>query len=149
MTSHSYRSTKAHFSRRSNADPVGDAVAGMVDGPEPSDGELAAIAAQECDWRGSALCAEVDPELWFPEKGVPGEAAHGRAAKKICAACPVQAQCLEYALSLSGVVRLQGIWAGTNEPARLRIVAAGAADAAIEAARARQDALTAPAHLAA
>ena len=37
----------------------------------------------------SALCAEVDPELFFPEKG--GSAAE---AKAVCAECPVAALCL-------------------------------------------------------
>ena len=37
----------------------------------------------------SALCAQVDPELFFPDKG--GSAAE---AKAVCAACPVTALCL-------------------------------------------------------
>jgi WhiB family transcriptional regulator, redox-sensing transcriptional regulator len=37
----------------------------------------------------SALCAQVDPELFFPEKG--GTPAP---AKSICARCPVTALCL-------------------------------------------------------
>lgn len=37
----------------------------------------------------SALCAQVDPELFFPEKG--GSPA---AAKTVCAECPVTALCL-------------------------------------------------------
>ena len=38
----------------------------------------------------AALCAQVDPELWFPEVGEPA-----REAKAICAACPVRATCLD------------------------------------------------------
>ena len=37
----------------------------------------------------SALCAQVDPELFFPELG-----GTGAAAKAVCAACPVTALCL-------------------------------------------------------
>ena len=37
----------------------------------------------------SALCAEVDPELFFPEKGQ-----SPAPAKAVCAACPVTALCL-------------------------------------------------------
>jgi WhiB family redox-sensing transcriptional regulator len=37
----------------------------------------------------SALCAQVDPELFFPEKGQPSAA-----ARAVCAACPVTALCL-------------------------------------------------------
>jgi WhiB family redox-sensing transcriptional regulator len=46
-----------------------------------------ADAAREV-W-ASALCAQVDPELFFPETG--GSAA---AAKAVCAECPVTALCL-------------------------------------------------------
>lgn len=46
-----------------------------------------ADAAREV-W-ASALCAQVDPELFFPEKG--GSPA---AAKAVCAQCPVTALCL-------------------------------------------------------
>lgn len=45
-------------------------------------------------WMNDALCAQVDPDLWFPEVGGPT-----REAKRICARCPVREQCLEYALS--------------------------------------------------
>ena len=53
----------------------------------PGGGMAPADAAREV-W-SSALCAEVDPELFFPEKG--GTAAP---AKAVCAACPVTALCL-------------------------------------------------------
>jgi WhiB family redox-sensing transcriptional regulator len=134
MTSRRHSSgVKAHNSRRSNADPVAAAVIAALDGDvlEPTDAELAELAAAEdgYDWRDDALCAQVDPELFFPEKGVPGDAAHGRAAKKICARCPVSVQCLEFALSMDGVIRIQGIWAGTNERARQRMKAERAAEA--------------------
>src|ERR687894_336807 len=44
-------------------------------------------------WQEQALCAETDPEAFFPEKG-----GSTREAKKICTGCEVKAQCLEYAL---------------------------------------------------
>jgi len=51
------------------------------------------------DWRSAAVCAQVDAELFFPE------ADRGRAyelqvaaAKRVCAACPVRAECLDFAL---------------------------------------------------
>jgi WhiB family redox-sensing transcriptional regulator len=46
-----------------------------------------ADAAREV-W-ASALCAQVDPELFFPEKGQPSAP-----AKAICSRCPVTALCL-------------------------------------------------------
>ncbi len=57
-------------------------------------------------WQDAALCAEVDPELWFPPRG--GKAA---AAKRICARCPVAAPCLALALATGPEF---GIWAGLN-----------------------------------
>ena len=62
-------------------------------------------------WRAHALCAQVDPELWFPEKG--GSAAP---AKRICFACPVRIECLSYALETG---QDDGIWGGhTRESLR-------------------------------
>lgn len=59
------------------------------------------------DWKNYARCAEVDSELWFPEKG-----GTTRPAKRICSACEVRAECLEYALSN----RFRyGIWGGASE----------------------------------
>jgi hypothetical protein len=57
-------------------------------------------------WRHRALCATVDPELWFPPPG-----ARATAAKRICAGCPVRAECLAFALA---VAPQYGIWAGLN-----------------------------------
>jgi WhiB family redox-sensing transcriptional regulator len=45
------------------------------------------------DFMVDALCAQTDPDIFFPN---PGE--NARAAKKICAACPVINECLKYAL---------------------------------------------------
>lgn len=53
----------------------------------PGGGMVPADAAREV-W-DSALCAEVDPELFFPEKGQ-----SSAPAKAVCAACPVMALCL-------------------------------------------------------
>lgn len=47
-------------------------------------------------WSALALCAEADPEAWYPEVG---EAA--AAVKRICARCPVRLPCLEDALASS------------------------------------------------
>jgi hypothetical protein len=49
----------------------------------------------EWDWRLDAACAEVDPELFFPETGQVPQAA---AAKQVCAGCVVRGPCLEAAL---------------------------------------------------
>lgn len=64
-----------------------------------------AAELQEPAWQDFALCAEVDPDLFFPEQGEPNSA-----AKKICRGCPVRGECLEYSLSLDEDP--DGIWGG-------------------------------------
>jgi FixJ family two-component response regulator len=59
------------------------------------------------DWQTRALCAQVDPDLWFPEKG-----ASSRPARRICQRCPVQPQCLADALARG---ERHGVWGGLNE----------------------------------
>lgn len=44
-------------------------------------------------WMADALCRQVDPDLWFPEKG-----GSTRDAKAICRTCPAMERCLAYAL---------------------------------------------------
>ncbi|ASN51445.1 WhiB family transcriptional regulator [Sinomonas sp. R1AF57] len=72
---------------------------------EPEEGELA--------WQAEALCAQTDPEAFFPEKG-----GSTRDAKKVCGSCTVRAQCLEYALAND---ERFGIWGGLSERERRRL----------------------------
>jgi WhiB family redox-sensing transcriptional regulator len=58
-------------------------------------------------WMFGAACRGVT-ETMFPERG---ENRVARRAKKICAGCPVAAECLEYALELRPSA---GVWAGLN-----------------------------------
>ena len=67
----------------------------------------------ELSWMGRGRCAEVDPELHFPAKG--GSTAP---AKRICRACDVRPECLEYALAHS---ERFGIWGGMSERERRRL----------------------------
>jgi len=67
----------------------------------------------ELGWQTDALCAQTDPEAFFPEKG-----GSTRDAKKVCGACNVRAQCLEYALSND---ERFGIWGGLSERERRRL----------------------------
>ncbi len=57
-------------------------------------------------WTRSPSCAETDPDLFFPDRKAGDSAA---AAKRICHACPVQAECLEYAVRTNQTI---GIWGG-------------------------------------
>jgi Transcription factor WhiB len=49
----------------------------------------------ERDWRLDAACANLDPELFFPE---PGQVPQATAAKAVCAGCVVRGPCLQAAL---------------------------------------------------
>ena len=64
-------------------------------------------------WQVDSLCAQTDPEAFFPEKG-----GSTRDAKKICASCDVRAQCLEYALQND---ERFGIWGGLSERERRKL----------------------------
>lgn len=67
----------------------------------------------QLSWQADALCAQTDPEAFFPEKG-----GSTRDAKKICAGCEVRAQCLEYALEND---ERFGIWGGLSERERRKL----------------------------
>jgi len=65
------------------------------------------------EWHDRALCAETDPEAFFPEKG-----GSTREAKQVCRGCEVSAECLEYALERD---ERFGIWGGLSERERRRL----------------------------
>jgi WhiB family transcriptional regulator, redox-sensing transcriptional regulator len=64
-------------------------------------------------WQDRALCAQTDPEAFFPEKG-----GSTREAKRVCRGCEVRAECLEYALEND---ERFGIWGGLSERERRRL----------------------------
>lgn len=96
-------------------DLVGDAAA--VDHIRPLadwSGDLPGLfEAVEQDWQEQALCAQTDPEAFFPEKG-----GSTREAKRICRACGVRDECLEFALAND---ERFGIWGGLSERERRRL----------------------------
>ena len=67
----------------------------------------------ELSWQERSLCAQTDPEAFFPEKG-----GSTREAKKVCVGCEVRAECLEYALAND---ERFGIWGGLSERERRRL----------------------------
>lgn len=79
---------------------VPEAVLGAADGP--------ALA-----WQEQALCAQTDPESFFPEKG-----SSTREAKRVCLGCDVRGQCLDYALAHD---ERFGVWGGLSERERQRL----------------------------
>jgi WhiB family transcriptional regulator, redox-sensing transcriptional regulator len=64
-------------------------------------------------WQEKALCAQTDPEAFFPEKG-----GSTREAKRICLGCEVKDACLDYALAKD---ERFGIWGGLSERERRRL----------------------------
>lgn len=54
-----------------------------------------------------SLCAQVDPEEWFP-----GTGGNVRPAKAICGRCEIQARCLSSTLGFPEEVA--GVWGGTS-----------------------------------
>ena len=75
-------------------------------------------------WESRAACREGDARGFVPPMS--SEAADERrvresAAKRICADCPVQRECLEYALRVQEPF---GIWGGLNETERRALTGA-------------------------
>jgi len=68
---------------------------------------------EELTWQEQALCAQTDPEAFFPEKG-----GSTREAKRVCLSCDVRTDCLEYALEQD---ERFGIWGGLSERERRRL----------------------------
>lgn len=89
-------------------DPVRLGVPGVRQPASPETSEDNPLA-----WQSDSLCAQTDPEAFFPEKG-----GSTRDAKKICASCEVRSQCLEYALEND---ERFGIWGGLSERERRKL----------------------------
>jgi hypothetical protein len=64
------------------------------------------------EWDVDALCQQVDPDIFFPSKGVQPKSATGT-----CGLCDVRGKCLEYALKFDPQDD-QGVWGGTTERER-------------------------------
>jgi WhiB family redox-sensing transcriptional regulator len=95
-------------------DPVRLGVPGVRQ-PGPERGADGRIVADDnpLAWQTDSLCAQTDPEAFFPEKG-----GSTRDAKKICSSCEVRAHCLEYALEND---ERFGIWGGLSERERRKL----------------------------
>ena len=65
------------------------------------------------DLGGRPLCAETDPEAFFPEKG-----GSTREAKKLCGRCELTAKCLTWAMTNDEKF---GVWGGLSESERRRL----------------------------
>ena len=75
--------------------------------------ELGTFIADLPAWMDEAVCAQTDPEEFFPTVGI-----SAAAAKQVCRSCPVQADCLDYAVTHG---ERFGIWGGLTERERRRL----------------------------
>lgn len=91
----------------------------VLDKPLSDDGRLGydecipGFFDQDENWQARALCLQIDPEIFFPEKG-----GSTREPKKICASCEVRDDCLTYALEHD---ERFGVWGGLSERERRRL----------------------------
>jgi len=69
----------------------------------------------DAGWRESAACSGVESDTFFPTSE---EEPAAKAAKRICAECPVQEACLQYALSTN---QAAGVWGGLDASERRRM----------------------------
>lgn len=69
--------------------------------------------APDPTWRTQAACRGCDPDLFHPRRGQ-----DVRAAKAVCADCPVADTCLEWAMRNNMTV---GVWGGTSERERRKL----------------------------
>ena len=65
-------------------------------------------------WRQKAACRGVDPDIFYPMTDEEAED-----AKAVCASCPVNEACLEWALTTR---EKEGVWGGATERERRRII---------------------------
>lgn len=76
--------------------------------------QIVGLAEQAApSWQERALCAQTDPEAFFPEKG-----GSTREAKRVCTGCDVRSECLDYALEND---ERFGIWGGLSERERRKL----------------------------
>jgi WhiB family transcriptional regulator, redox-sensing transcriptional regulator len=72
---------------------------------------LPAPVADRWEWQVRAACRGLDPSMFFhpdDERGYAKRCREAR-AKRICTACPVRRECLEWALAIREPA---GIWGG-------------------------------------
>ena len=72
--------------------------------------EIAIVGYEQ--WMADAGCLDVDPELFYPDKG---DKHSSKRAKRICMGCPVRDQCLDHAVAHH---ELFGIWGGKSPKER-------------------------------
>jgi WhiB family redox-sensing transcriptional regulator len=79
--------------------------------------ELPGRLAERWDWQMRGLCRGADVSMFYPPDGERGRrrAQREKRAKRLCQACPVIAQCRDYALAVG---EPYGVWGGMTENER-------------------------------
>lgn len=72
--------------------------------PDQDEFDLLGLTSISLPWQEDALCAQTDPECFFPEKGT-----SARDAIAVCQQCPVAEECLAFALREQVA---HGVWGG-------------------------------------
>jgi WhiB family redox-sensing transcriptional regulator len=74
------------------------------------------MSADRYAWMADALCAQADPDTWL--EGLAGGGS--QTAKRICAGCPVIAECDQHrgALEAHDGIQLRGVWGGRTQNQR-------------------------------
>lgn len=73
-------------------------------------------AREALAWQDDALCAQIDPEL-FIASDEEKNGAKAALAKRVCAACLVTDECLEYALANNE----EGVWGALSDNQRKKL----------------------------
>lgn len=66
-------------------------------------------------WYEDAACSSYPSEMFFPPNDAPAAV---RAAKVVCASCPVREECLAFAMD---TVQTDGVWGGMDAGERRRL----------------------------
>ena len=67
------------------------------------------------NWHEDVACRDADPDLFFPIGTTGAALRQMEEAKRICRDCPVQIQCLAWALENGAA---DGVWGGTTSDER-------------------------------
>ena len=67
------------------------------------------------NWRDRAACLSAETDLFFPIGSTGSAVLQVHEAKRVCADCPVRADCLDWAVKLNVD---HGVWGGLSEEER-------------------------------
>jgi WhiB family transcriptional regulator, redox-sensing transcriptional regulator len=76
------------------------------------------VTDNRAEWWSRAACMTADADLFFPMSPSGAAIKQVARAKAICARCPIQRACLDYALDAGSI---HGVWGGTTEADRRRL----------------------------